>query len=159
MQYKNRKAFTMVELVFVIVVIGILAAIAVPKFAATRDDATITKAKATVASVRSAMAAERQKRILRGTFTPITDLADVRAVNTPIFDFFDGNNTAGNEVLEYPLTSCADASARGCWEEIAGPLYRYRFPHNATNVDFNITSSRFDCIATTAQADCDLLTR
>jgi prepilin-type N-terminal cleavage/methylation domain-containing protein len=34
-----RKAFTMVELIFVIVIIGILAAIAVPKLSATRDDA------------------------------------------------------------------------------------------------------------------------
>ncbi len=38
----------MIELVFVIVVIGILSAIAIPKFAATRDDAIITKAIATL---------------------------------------------------------------------------------------------------------------
>jgi len=62
----NRTGFTMIELVFVIVVIGILAAIAVPKFAATRDDAVITKARATVGSLRSALSMERQKRILRG---------------------------------------------------------------------------------------------
>ena len=56
MQISSKKAFTMIELVFVIVVIGILAAIAVPKMAATRDDATITKAIATIGSVRSAIA-------------------------------------------------------------------------------------------------------
>lgn len=33
-----KKAFTMVELIFVIVIIGILAAVAIPKLAATRDD-------------------------------------------------------------------------------------------------------------------------
>ncbi len=32
-------AFTMIELVFVIVVLGILAAVAIPRLAATRDDA------------------------------------------------------------------------------------------------------------------------
>ncbi len=36
-----RHAFTMIELVFVIVILGILAAIAIPKFAATRDDAKV----------------------------------------------------------------------------------------------------------------------
>jgi general secretion pathway protein G len=67
-----RKAFTMVELVFVIVVIGILSAIAVPKFAATRDDAVVSKGRAAVAAMRSAIAMERQKRILRGDFDDIS---------------------------------------------------------------------------------------
>ena len=34
-----KKAFTMVEVIFVIVIIGILAAVAIPKLAASRDDA------------------------------------------------------------------------------------------------------------------------
>jgi len=34
-----RQGFTMVELIFVIVIIGILASVAIPKLAATRDDA------------------------------------------------------------------------------------------------------------------------
>lgn len=37
-----KKAFTMIEVIFVIVIIGILASVAIPKLAATRDDAEIT---------------------------------------------------------------------------------------------------------------------
>jgi general secretion pathway protein G len=36
-----REAFTMIELIFVIVILGILASVAIPKLATTRDDAKI----------------------------------------------------------------------------------------------------------------------
>lgn len=68
----RRKAFTMIELTFAIVIIGILASVAIPRLAATRDDAEIVRAKTTISSLRSALATERQKRVLRGIFTEIT---------------------------------------------------------------------------------------
>ena len=40
----KRSGFTMVELIFVIVILGVLASIAIPKLSATRDDAKISKA-------------------------------------------------------------------------------------------------------------------
>ncbi|HED4742345.1 TPA: prepilin-type N-terminal cleavage/methylation domain-containing protein [Campylobacter jejuni] len=38
-----KKAFTILELVFVIVILGILAAIALPKFSSSRDEAEVSK--------------------------------------------------------------------------------------------------------------------
>lgn len=66
---KNLKAFTMVELVFVIVVLGILAGIAIPKLAATRDDATIAKMRGDIAAIRSGLSLVRSENMMRGVST------------------------------------------------------------------------------------------
>ena len=51
----KRNAFTMIELIFVIVILGILASIAIPKLAATRDDANVAKAAMEIASALNDM--------------------------------------------------------------------------------------------------------
>jgi len=45
-----KNAFTMIELIFVIVILGILAAVAIPKLSATRDDAVIARASQSVST-------------------------------------------------------------------------------------------------------------
>jgi general secretion pathway protein G len=53
----NRTAFTMVELVFVIVILGILAAVAMPRLSATRDDAKLSRSAYMITTGASEIAA------------------------------------------------------------------------------------------------------
>ncbi len=155
-----RKAFTMVEVVFVIVVIGILAAIAVPRFSATRDDATLTKARTTVASIRSALSTEVQKRQMAGDYTPISNLGgEENKHDKAIFDFFDGDRQNGR-ILEYPPHSCKTASSRGCWMRTGENTYRYYFPASiGDSVDFQVNNNRFECDSSSSDALCAKLDR
>ena len=52
-----RKGFTMIELIFVIVIIGILAIVSIPKLAATRDDALMTRKAQAIMTSASEIAA------------------------------------------------------------------------------------------------------
>lgn len=146
---RTRKAFTMIELVFVIVVIGILSAIAIPKLAATRDDAEITKARATLAAVRNAIASEHQKRILRGDFTNITSLNAGGAM----FDTFSADGSGNNNrVLEYPLQSCGSGE-RSCWSA-NGTTYTYTL-YDGRTVNFSLANNRLTC--TSSNTLCSIL--
>jgi len=68
----NKKGFTLIELLIVVVIIGILAAIAIPKFANTKDKAYVAAMKSdlrNVATYEEQYAADNNGAYFSGTAT------------------------------------------------------------------------------------------
>ncbi|MFK5882451.1 MAG: prepilin-type N-terminal cleavage/methylation domain-containing protein [Sulfurospirillum sp.] len=134
-------AFTMIELIFVIIVIGILSAIAIPKLAASRDDAVLVKGKSQIAAIRSGIAMQKSKRLLEGKvpFVPVT----LDKNTSPTSLFHDGDY--GN-ILEYGLPI---GSKDGQWARVSQnankSVYKFHLGGTAVQFDYNASSGIFDC--------------
>jgi len=117
-------AFTLIELIFVIVIIGVLSAVAIPKFANLTDNSRIASELATASSVQSALDAIHGEWI----------------ANTCNFDWGNGQNTGTNPLntsgyptsLGNPLDFILKNTENGDWSSFAcGTNTCYRGP--ATN--------------------------
>jgi len=67
-----KKGFTMIELIFVIVILGVLASVAIPRLAATRDDAEVAKAATNLATAISDISAYYTAQGSFGDFANMT---------------------------------------------------------------------------------------
>jgi general secretion pathway protein G len=130
--YSKKYAFTMIEMVFVIVILGILAAIAIPKFAATRTDAQIAKGRADISAIRSAIMTERQSRLIKGDSSWISNLSNGTKL-------FDGNDST-HVLLQYGITP---GTTDGHWEKTATNAYTYHVGGKDCTFTYNSTTGKF----------------
>lgn len=124
----SRKAFTLVELVMVIVIIGLLAAVVMPKFGDMKTEAQDAAEKATVAAIRSGIKLVYMDNLVKGTnsYPSTLDSAANGAASeaAPLF----------TEVIEDGLT---DPN----WEKIG--TRRYRYIPTRVQYDYDRTTGKF----------------
>ena len=134
----------MIELVFVIVILGILAMVAIPKMAASRSDAQVAKGRSDIASIRSAIVSERQTRLLKGESIYISRL------HTSATSYFDGNGSG--KLLMYGITP---KDSNGHWKTAithsgSSPhnvwTYTFRVMNTDVVFDYNQSNGTFDCV-------------
>jgi general secretion pathway protein G len=149
----RRYAFTMIELIFVIVILGILSAVAIPRLGSTVNDANIAKGRSDVSAIRSAIVSERQGRLLQGNSSYINQLDDSTNYNAAGEILFDSNGTATNVLLQYGITS---ATGDGHWLKTGANAYTYTVSGDPVAFAYTQGTGRFDC--NHSKNNCKLLT-
>lgn len=125
-----KKGFTLIELVFVIVILGILATVAIPKLVVTRDDAEIARAKAQIAAIRSAIQTSRNAQILAGKAS-YPDSLEKKDATSNTKCFF-------SEILTTPL--CENDG----WSK-SGEKYKVKAGNEEVEFTYNKATGAFTC--------------
>jgi len=105
----KRSGFTMIELIFVIVILGILASVAIPKLAATRDDA---KVAAVAQQVQSAIGEVPAYVTAKGAVADLTTMSQVlgQLDEQGKLDTTDPAKMPGTDTSHYRLLTLDDTA-------------------------------------------------
>jgi prepilin-type N-terminal cleavage/methylation domain-containing protein len=121
-----RKGFTLIELLLVVVIIGILAAIAIPKFAATKDKAKLASVKTDVRNVETAEEAYFSDYATYGSFAQLQTASNynLSTGNTMTITSATNGYTVGanNSTISSSITSCKVQVAAGASSTVDGKI-------------------------------------
>jgi len=155
----KKSGFTLIELIFVIVIIGLLASFAVPKFMQTRASASSASAKGVVSSVRTAIETKHGEWIINDDldendgYTPqgYPIRLDDASLNKGGEKLFDGNSTL--PLLKTPILSCLN---NDCWykkeenNDTNVSYYIYKFTDtDYIKLKYNGSNGEFHCVEET----------
>ena len=65
LNFKNEQGFTLVEIIAVLVILGILAAVAIPKYLSMADEARISAAKGAIGAIKGRLSSVEGKMMMR----------------------------------------------------------------------------------------------
>ncbi len=115
--FRSQKGFTLIELVIVIVVLGILAGIAIPKYISIQKDARIASVNGIAGGIRGAVALARAKYLVAQNNLAVTVDMDGTAVTCAVGTGIPTGDATGivaamQDVSGYTVTNPSGTTVR-----------------------------------------------
>ncbi len=96
---KNEEGFTLIELIMVIVILGIISAVAIPKFLSLSDSAKLSAARGVGSAISSSIQAEHSDFLINGTAYTLDDvLAGTSFTGGITYQATDTDSPAAGEI-------------------------------------------------------------
>ena len=150
-----KKAFTMIELIFVIVILGILASVAIPRLAGTRTDAEIAT---TVANIRTLLSDLNSYYVVKGEFPQGSNGVKWSEITNVYLENADSPVVGGNGRLTAGLMvggeKCIEVTVINRTDVL--PAY-IKFTKNPTNKNKGVCKEVLEADAVKAFVDSKIL--
>ncbi|CAD7287254.1 type II secretion system protein [Campylobacter suis] len=127
-----RRAFSMIELVFVVVVIAILAGIMLPKISVSKDDAIIIKTRSEIAAIQSAISTQYSQTLL--------------SANPNYPQTLQSTQLLFSAVLPIGIV---DANGKEGWSKVGegDENYVFKYKNSIANFKYDKTNGSFACVS------------
>jgi prepilin-type N-terminal cleavage/methylation domain-containing protein len=146
-----KKAFTLIELIFVIVIIGVLASVAIPKFKNLTTHAKSSGVKSVVTSIQSSIDNIHGQWIINDNYKWIgadgKDHTEDFNNSTGYPKKLDDGSKLFSYVLKVPIPACSDGKTNGCWKEEEDKKYSYYYSSSKVlKIEYNATNGTLECL-------------
>lgn len=128
----KKKAFTLIEIIFILVIISIILMVAVPKFQNTLTATNLNQIKTTIVLIREGILRESNKLILQN------DLSKLNTLDSDSINLF-------SKVLRTPIIS-SDTQKINSWSKLSTTSYNvYINDKQKVTFTYDPLEQSFDC--------------
>lgn len=119
----NKRAFSVLEIVFVVVILAIISSVAIPKLFLNKSNTYIIKAKSDVALIRKAINDDYNKQVMMQSSDEYIEKLDNATIDEKGLELFAG--LEDRKLLAYPLISTnTEESKLGKWVKLSDSVYQ-----------------------------------